>query len=150
MQETPDIAVSFLSRFRGTFTSTLRWNQLDSLWTSLLSDAAACWYLYDLDEAPPAEAAAVQSFVTELDALLRRERREDDCGIVYADDLRAPTFIKVYHPRRLGVACGFSDQPPLPGWIISLMPPLDLHAALQSPPPRPTWLGRLLGSNRAR
>lgn len=150
MQETPDIAVSFLSRFRGSFTSALRWHQLDQLWTRLRGDAAAGWYLYDLDEAPPAtpaEAAAVQSFVTELDALLRREHREDYCGIVYADDLETPTFIKVYHPRRLGVACGFSDQPPLPGWIISLVPPLDLHAALKTPPTRPNWLGRLLGSS---
>lgn len=150
MQETHDSAVSFLSRFRGSFTSTLRWHQLDQLWTSLRRDAADGWYLYDLDEAPPAEpaeAAAVESFITNLDALLRREHREDYCGIVYADDLETPTFIKVYHPRRLGVACGFSDQPPLPGWIISMMPPLDLHAALDAPSPRPTWLGRLLGSS---
>ncbi|MBK1621822.1 hypothetical protein CKO42_26275, partial [Lamprobacter modestohalophilus] len=41
MQETPDSAVSFLSRFRGSFTSTLRWHQRIPLWTSLRRDAAA-------------------------------------------------------------------------------------------------------------
>jgi hypothetical protein len=34
------MAVSFLSRFRGSFTSTLRWHQLDQWWTSLRSDVA--------------------------------------------------------------------------------------------------------------
>ena len=33
----------------------------------------------------------------------------------------------------------------LPGWIISLAPPVDLHAAL-APAPSPRWWGRLLGT----
>ncbi|NBC12673.1 MAG: hypothetical protein GVY09_04905 [Gammaproteobacteria bacterium] len=143
----PDALNSFLDRFRGSFTSTLRWHQLDELWQRLGSDADAGWYLYDLDApAPPqapADAAAVKTFITNLDHLLRREHREDYCGIVYADDLQAPTFVKIYHPKRLGVACGFSDQPPLPGWIMSLTAPMDLHTAL-APAPNPRWWGRLL------
>ena len=34
----------------------------------------------------------------------------------------------------------------LPGWIISLAPPVDLHAALA---PSPRWWGRLLGTESA-
>lgn len=95
----------------------------------------------DLDASPPhapSDASAVHACLADVDALLRHEHREDYCGIVYADDLEVPTFVKVYHPKRLGVACGFSDQPPLPGWIVSLTPPVDLHAALV-PEPKPRW-----------
>jgi ribonuclease BN (tRNA processing enzyme) len=41
MQETLDSAISFLSRFRSTFTSTLRWHPLDPFWINLHSNAPA-------------------------------------------------------------------------------------------------------------
>ncbi|MBK1632111.1 hypothetical protein CKO31_15460 [Thiohalocapsa halophila] len=73
-----------------------------------------------------AYAKALEAFIYDFDDRLRRAQRDDYCGIVCADDLDAPSFIEVGHRRRLGVACGFSEQTPLPDWIISLMRPVDL------------------------
>ena len=81
--------------------------------------------------------------MTELDKLLRDEHREDYCGIVYADDLKAPSFIKIYDPHNLGVSCGYSDNPPLPGWVMSRIAPLDLAAARVNPKKRQRWWKRL-------
>ena len=86
----------------------------------------------------------MESFVTEIDKLLRKEHDEDYCGIVYADAPSAPTFIKIYDPNNLGVSCGYSDNPPLPGWVMSLIPPVDLPAA-QAPKARRHWWQQLFG-----
>lgn len=122
----------FLLAFRGTFTSALRWHQLDALWDRVRDSAGESWYLYAVGEEPPqepADAVRVQAFVAEIDKLLREEHQEDYCGIVYADDPENPSFIKIYDPNNLGVSCGYSDDPPLPGWIMSRLRPVDLPAA---------------------
>jgi hypothetical protein len=137
----------FLTTFRGSFTSALRWPQLDALWEQVRGRADAGWYLYAIGESPPdtpSDAEQVERFITEIDALLRREHDEDFCGIVYADDLKAPSMIKIYDPNNLGVVCGYSDNPPLPGWVMSLLPPIDLPAA-QPPKGRRRWWQRILG-----
>jgi hypothetical protein len=137
----------FLTAFRGSFTSALRWPQLDALWEQVRGRADAGWYLYAIGEPPPdapSDAEQVERFITEIDALLRREHDEDFCGIVYADDLKAPSMIKIYDPNNLGVVCGYSDNPPLPGWVMSLLPPIDLPAS-QPPKGRRRWWQRILG-----
>jgi len=137
----------FLAAFRGSFTSALRWHQLDELWERVRARADAGWYLYAIGEPPPsvpADAEGVGRFIDEIDRLLRTEHDEDFCGIVYADDPKSPTMIKVYDPNNLGVVCGFSDNPPLPGWVMSLLPPVDLPAALP-PKGRRRWWQRVLG-----
>jgi len=137
----------FLSVFRGSFTSALRWHQLDALWERLRGRAGAGWYLYAIGEPPPqspAEAVQVVRFIEEVDALLRKEHDEDFCGIVYADNPKEPTMVKIYDPNNLGVVCGFSDSPPLPGWVMSLLPPEDLPA-MQPPKGRQRWWRRILG-----
>jgi hypothetical protein len=145
---TTDQAIDpFLRAFRGSFTSALRWPQLDDLWQRVRERAGAGWYLYAVGEAPPttpSDAARVDTFVAEIDKLLRGEHDEDYCGIVYADDPRAPTFIKIYDPHNLGVSCGYSDNPPLPGWVMSLIPPVDLPKA-QATKARRHWWQQLFG-----
>ena len=139
---------SFLTAFRGSFTSALRWPHLDALWERVRERADAGWYLYAIGEPPPeapADAGQVQRFVAEIDDLLRREHDEDFCGIVYADDLAAPALIKIYDPNNLGVVCGYSDNPPLPGWVMSKLPPVDLPASRQAPKGRRRWWRRLFG-----
>jgi hypothetical protein len=146
--QTPSAADAFLRAFRGSFTSALRWHHLDALWQVLRADADGGWYLYAVGEPPPhapASAEQVRRFVDEIDALLRREHDEDYCGIVYADDLQAPSFIKIYDPNNLGVVCGFSDNPPLPGWVMSKLAPVDLPAAQPAPRGRRRWWQRLFG-----
>jgi hypothetical protein len=129
----------YLVAFRGSFTSALRWPQLDALWDRV-RQAPERWYVYAVGEPPPTSPATADEllrFIVEIDQLLRREHDEDYCGIVYADRLAAPSMIKIYDPNNLGVSCGYSDNPPLPGWV-----PADLAAARQ-PAGRRRWWRRL-------
>lgn len=121
----------FLTAFNGSFVGILRWPQLDEFWNVLRADAGGGWHVYALGEPPPtapASAADVARFIDEIGPMLRREYTEDHCGVVYVDDLAHPTFVKIYDPHNLGVVCGYSDNPPLPGWILSKLAPVDLPA----------------------
>ena len=136
----------FIEAFRGSFTSALRWHHLDALWCGVRGDAGGGWYIYAVGESPPersADAAQVVLFLDHIDRLLRREHDEDYCGIVYADDLGEPAFIKIYDPNNLGVSCGYSDNPPLPGWVMSKIPPVSLQHAMATPNNRRRWWRRL-------
>ncbi|MET0070003.1 MAG: hypothetical protein ABW096_08155 [Candidatus Thiodiazotropha sp.] len=132
----------YLQAFNGSFTSTLRWHQLDALWQTLKQDADAGWYIYAIGEPPPTSSAdgeMVLKFIDGIDRLLRDEHDEDYCGIVYADDLVQPAFIKIYDPNNLGVSCGYSENPPLPGWVLSKLAPVDLPAVLVARNRRRWW-----------
>ena len=139
---------SFHAAFKGRFESVLRWEQLDVLHASLVADADGGWYIYAVGEAPPESPASreeVLRFLTEVMALLRREHSEEFCGIVYVDSLQQPAFVKFFDPNNLGVSCGYSDSPPLPGWILSKMAPADLRAPGPLPGNRRRWWQRLFG-----
>ena len=139
----------FIVAFGGSFTSALRWPQLDALWERVRERADAGWYLYAVGEPPPgdpSDAPSVLAFVAEIDALLRAEHDHDYCGIVYVDDPSRPTLIKIYDPNNLGVSCGFSKDPPLPGWVMSLLPPCDLPAARALSNGRRRWWQRLFAA----
>ncbi len=136
----------FSDAFRGRFSGLLSWEQLDAFWSVVRNCAGGGWYLYAVGEAvpvAPASAEQVARFIGEIDALLRREHQEDYCGIVYADNVLEPTFIKIFDPNNLGVQCGFSDNPPLPGWVMSRLPPSDLKAQRPSPGNRRRWWQQL-------
>jgi hypothetical protein len=76
---------------------------------------------------------------------LRAEHDEDYCGIVYADNLQQPGMVKIYDPNNLGVSCGYSETPPLPGWVLSRILPVDLQVTQVLPKNRQRWWRRLLG-----
>ncbi len=138
----------FMSAFKGSFIAALRWHQLDALWAVLRREAGNDWFIYAVDEPPPETAATaeeLQRFLDEMDRFLRREHAEDYCGIVYADNLERPAFIKIYDPHNLGVSCGFSNNPPLPGWVLSKLPPCDLTATRVLPNNRRRWWRQLFG-----
>ena len=148
MHHTDTAQDAFLRAFRGSFTSALRWHQLDALWERVRERAGRGWYIYAVGEVPPSapsDARQVETFIGEVDKLLRAEHKEDYCGIVYADDLREPGFLKIYDPHNLGVSCGYSDNPPLPGWVMSLIPPVDLPSIQVVPRSRRHWWQRLFG-----
>lgn len=135
----------YLQTFRGSFMGVLRWHQLDQLWEQVLTDSPS-WYVYAVGEEPPTQALsgdALRNVVQELDALLRHEHAEDYCGIVYTDSMNHPTYIKVFDPNNLGSTCGSSGNPPLPGWILSHMQPINLPAALPQPGNRRRWWQKL-------
>ena len=132
----------YVQTYRGAFSGILRWHQLDELWDSLRQQTTKQWYIYAVGETPPTETSSAEqldTFLTAIDKLLRTEHEEDYCGIVYVDNRQSPTFIKIYDPNNLGVVCGFSNNPPLPGWILSLQKPIDLKAALPPPGNRRRW-----------
>ncbi|RMG30976.1 MAG: hypothetical protein D6721_02515 [Gammaproteobacteria bacterium] len=137
----------FLEAFRGSFSGVLRWPQLDALWDRIRARPEG-WYIYAVGEAPPtapADPDKLEAFIREVDALLRREHEEDYCGIVYTDSFETPAFVKIFDPNNLGVSCGFSDNPPLPGWILSRIPPVDLPNSPIVPGNRKRWWQRIFG-----
>jgi hypothetical protein len=140
------MAKQFIEKFKGSFYGVLRWPQLDALWDAVRQNQDQRWFIYHVGEEPPTEPVVrekLEQFIGEIDSLLRSEHQEDYCGIVYADDLQQPTFIKIFDPNNLGVSCGFSENPPLPGWVLSLTKPDDLPHAFPPPQNRRRWWQRL-------
>jgi len=138
----------FRAAFHGRFHNVLRWEQLDGFWEVLHRDAGGNWHVYVVGESPPTEPANpdfFSTFLSEIDQLLRREHTEDYCGVVFTDSFDTPTFVKIFDPNNLGVSCGYSDNPPLPGWILSKLPPVDLESNVVLPGNRRRWWNRLLG-----
>ena len=139
------MSTEFERLYAGRLYGLVSWTQLEAFWDRL--DPGVGWYLYAVGEAPPAAPSSgedARRFMTRVHDLLREEHREDYCGIVFADDLERPSMVKIYDPNNLGVSCGYSDNPPLPGWVMSLIPPVDLPAA-QAPKARQHWWQQLFG-----
>ncbi|MBT5230496.1 MAG: hypothetical protein HOM11_09505 [Methylococcales bacterium] len=132
----------FLALFRGDFYGMLRWEQLDTLWGVMRQDAQKHWHIYHVGDAPPEgpiDHPKLLEFITHIDELLHKEHQEEYCGVVYVDNPKDPAFVKVFDPNNLGVSCGFSDNPPLPGWILSLQTPIDLPEAIKPAKNRQRW-----------
>jgi hypothetical protein len=132
----------YLVAFRGSFRGVLRWQQLNQLWLNLRRCAAASWYVYAVGKAVPStpvSAAELENFIGAIDRFLRREHTEDYCGIVYADNIEAPSLVKIFDPNSLGSVCGFSERPTLPGWVLSTLPPVGLPAAFGPAVSRRRW-----------
>lgn len=133
---------AFYTAFRGSFTSLMQWAQLDAFWDTLRARADAGWYVYCIGEPlphHPVNAAQLRKFIQEVDILLRRDHDETYCGIVYTDSKTDPTFVKIFDPNHLGASCGSSKNPPLPGWILSLLPPAHLESKRLLPEGRRRW-----------
>lgn len=135
----------FKARLNGPFSGIITWDQLSELW-SVVTGQPEGWYIYAVGEAlpqAPADGPTLIRFVQGLDELLRREHREEYCGIVYADDRGKPSIIKIFDPHSLGSSCGSSGTKTLPGWLLTRMPPeqLDDHRLL--PEGRKRWWRKL-------
>lgn len=131
---------AFDALFGGTLYSVLAWEQLEHFWQRI--DREAGWYLYAIGETRPEDAADsghVETFIREIDALLRRDHDESYCGIVYADNLESPNLIKIYDPHHLGSSCGSAGYKILPGWVMSRVPPSDLTPEHIVPQNRRRW-----------
>ena len=136
----------YVDAYRGNSTSLLRWHHLGEFWDILKQQAANDWYVYAVGEVPPESPASethLLKFIDEIDVLLHKEHDEDYCGIVYTDNKESPSFIKIFDPNNLGVSCGFSENPPLPGWILSKIKPVELEAALNPPNNRRHWWNKI-------
>lgn len=139
----------FERRYNGQLYSVMRWEQLSEFWQRI--DPGAGWYLYAVGQDVPDSPSPpdkVRQFITEIDALLRREHHEDYCAIVYADDHVQPTFVKIYDPNHLGSSCGSSAMKTsiLPGWIMSQVAPCALDAPGFVTGQRKRWWQGLFGA----
>ncbi len=136
----------YLRSYNGRLRGALRWSELDSLWVRLQHLSDDGWYVYAVGEAPPASPASraqFERFLTEIRQRLLDEHKEDYCGIVYADDHDKPSFVKIFDPNNLGMVCGTSEYPPLPGWTLSRMVPDNLQQAFPQPGSRRRWWQKL-------
>jgi hypothetical protein len=136
----------FLKAFRGKFLGIRKWEDLDTFWETLKGKADQTWYVYAIGEAAPSNPVSKEHFylfIDEIDALVHKEHQEEYCGIVYVDDKSNPTFVKIYDPNNLGVVCGYSGKPPLPGWTISHLQPVELNKDTFLPKSRKRWWKRL-------
>jgi hypothetical protein len=141
-------ATDFERTLNGMLYSLLSWQQLADFWPKI--DPAAGWYLYAIGEPVPqfpASPEQVSTFIQKIDSLLHNDHDEDYCGIVYANDLNNPSLIKIYDPHNLGSSCGSSKNPPLPGWIMSRMPPSYLQPKGIIPGNRKRWWETLMSGS---
>lgn len=137
-----DIEHPYFKQFKGYFNGILEWQALSQFWQTVRENEGEGWFIYAVGETPPTTMASNQElnqFLEEVDKLLRRDHQEEYCGIVYADSREKPTFIKIFDPNNLGMVCGSSDNPPLPGWILSKLQPIDLPAAMPQTGSRRRW-----------
>jgi hypothetical protein len=140
----------FNNRINGQFWGILHWAQLDELWSRVRAEPDG-WYASLIGEAAPESplaAEALHHFVAEVDALLRREHEYDYCGIVYADDLAQPAFIKIYDPHNLGSSCGCSGAKIPPRWVLSRIQPARIEDDAPLPGSRRRWWERLFSARQ--
>jgi hypothetical protein len=133
---------TYTQAMKGKFTGIMSWADLDTLWQRI-RDSEAPWYVYDTDDSPPEAALEPEQLTQQLKLInheLHTRHEHDYCGIVYADNPEQPTLIKVYDPDNLGVVCGYSDNPPLPRWLLSHMPPVRVENNKPKPGGWRRWL----------
>ena len=138
---------AFAQQLNGNFKGMLRWPQLDALWQQVRAEPNG-WYASQLNQPvpeQPMDADALNRFVDEVDALLRREHQQDYCGIVFADQAERPAFIKIYDPNNLGSACNTSGTPIAPLWVLSRVKPEHLADSAPQPSSRRNWWNKLFG-----
>lgn len=132
-------AAAFHARLKGRFSGIMQWHQLDELLGRVKCGA---WYFYQIGEALPDTALHGDELARRMDALndlLRRDHDYSYCGIVYADNVEAPTLIKVYDPNNIGSGCSGSAAPSPPGWILSTTPPALIETQAPVPNNRRRW-----------
>ncbi len=143
----PAASTAFARQMNGPLRGMLRWPQLDALWLRVREQPQG-WFVSQAGEpAPtkPLEADELLRFVTELDALLRREHLHDFCGIVFADDPERPAVVKIYDPHNLGSFCNCSGIPVPTRWVLSRSRPDRIGGEPPGPDGRRQWWRRLLG-----
>ncbi len=120
--------MDYFEQFQGRFLGVMQWEDCHSL-LETLSDNPNDWYFYDTLKAMPSECIDAKDFINniaDIKSILDEEHQERYCGIVYTNDLKNPTFVKIFHPHNLGKVCGSSENPPMPQWLISKEKPMDV------------------------
>lgn len=143
-----DTGKDFTARMNGRFYGVLQWSELDALWSKVRAEPEG-WYASLTGEAPPVaamSAAALNSFITEIDALLRREHDYNYCGVVYVDDPANPGLLKIFDPHNMGTGCRVGGDPIPPLWILSRMQPVLIQNSAPLSGSRRRWWQGLFGN----
>ena len=120
--------MNYFKQFKGRFMGVMQWEDCHAL-LKTLSNNPDDWYVYDTLATVPDTTTEAQAFIDKINAIkdiLDTEHDERYCGIIYTDDLKEPTFVKIFHPKNLGKTCGGSENPPIPQWLISKEKPMDV------------------------
>ena len=136
----------FTEVLKGTLYGVMSWTQWETLQATMLNTRQDGWYVYYAGEAVPTHKQADENFnhiLGEIDQLLRRDHDEAYLGIVYTDHFDMPTLVKIYDPNNLGSSCGSSGLFVPPGWVISKMPPEEIHSSRPIPQGRKRWWNNL-------
>jgi hypothetical protein len=143
-----DTGDDFTARMNGRFYGVLQWSDLDALWGKLRAEPAG-WYASLTGEAPPVvamSAAELNSFITEIDTLLRREHDYNYCGVVYVDDPANPGLLKIFDPHNMGTGCRVGGDPIPPLWVLSRMQPVLIQNSTPLTGSRRRWWQGLFGT----
>ena len=111
----------YFDKFQGRFIGIMQWDDCNALLQKLIEQPND-WYLYDTLIEVPTQTIDADGFINhvkEIKEILSKEHQERYCGIVYADDIEKPSFVKIFHPKNLGKSCGSSEHPPIPQWLLS-------------------------------
>ena len=130
---------AFHARLKGTFAGILQWQQLDELWARV---KPGLWFFYQVGQELPEKSLGGGELAVRIDALNTLLRHDHDyhyCGIVYVDNVEAPTLIKVYDPNTLGSSCSHNATPTPPGWILSISPPAAIESNIPTTGNRKRW-----------
>lgn len=117
--------MTFSEIFQGKMYGVLSWQKFDGVWDHLRANPSG-WYVWQCDQPQPTEPmskAELTTFLVQSETFLRKQDRAKRCGFVYLDDPESPTFLKIFHPRKMGSGCGCSGEPVLPYWTISKVAP---------------------------
>ncbi len=123
-------SMDYFQKFKGRFMGVMQWDDCHNL-LQVLHDNPKNWYVYDTLEMMPNSVMNADKFtdeITKIKTLIDDKHEEKYCGIVYTDDLKNPTFVKIFHPKNLGKSCGSSENPPMPQWLVSKEKPMDVVA----------------------
>lgn len=139
----PDTA--FWQAYQSTFAGVPTWAGFDRFW-AVLEATSGDWFVFNPEEdAPAAPTADFAAVLAEARACVEDVRRmRSYCGTVFADDLAAPGFVKVFDPWKMGGVCGGSGERVMPRWIFSRIAP-DALPLLPELPEKKGLIARLRG-----
>ena len=130
--------------YGGRFAGLPTWVAFDAFWARFEA-AGGVWYVFDPSgDAPDTPETDATGALDEARTCVEQVRNRGFCGAVFADDLDAPTFVKVFDPYRMGGVCGGSGERVLPKWIFSRIAP-DALPPLPDAPEKKGLFARITG-----
>lgn len=111
--------------YDGPMKGVLDWERYKAF-MDLLGASDGEWFVFDLHgDVPdtPVSGAKFAAALARADTLVRAVRNRPWLGAVYADDLNAPSYVKIFDPALLGGSCSMPGSRMRPRWIISRIRP---------------------------